>query len=292
MVQTGPFGTLLKVPNSQNKEKGSEYAMEYFDSHAHYNDEQFLEDRDELIQELYKQGVTKLICAGYNIESSKQANNIAKKYPHIFTICGISPNDVDNSVDNQEDDKINNEITTIKEMASSYNKVVAIGEIGLDYYWKQENKEIQKQYFIKQIQVANELNLPIVVHTREAVQDTIAILKQHTPNKKGIMHCCPFNRELVKEALKLGFSISFAGPVTFKNAKNADEIIQLVPLEKMLIETDCPYLSPEPNRGKRNHSGNLKYIVEKIAKVKQLTNEEIASITYQNACKIFNIKEI
>lgn len=255
--------------------------MQYFDSHAHYNDEKFGEDRDQLIQRLYEQGITKIICAGYDIGSSSEAIKIANQYSHIYTTCGISPNDVTQDVEH--------DLRKIREIAKD-KKVKAIGEIGLDYYWNKENKEIQKQYFVKQIQIANELDLPIVIHTREAVQDTLIILKQNTPTKKGIMHCCPLNKELVKEALKLGFYISFAGPVTFKNVKNADEIIQLVPLEKMLIETDSPYLSPEPNRGKRNDSGNLKYIVEKIAKVKQIEEKEIASITYQNACRIFEIE--
>lgn len=254
--------------------------MEYFDSHAHYNDEKFAQDREELIERLYNQGVTKLICAGYNIESSYQAIEIAKQYPHIYTTCGISPNDIEKEVDN--------DLTKIEELAKQ-EKVVAIGEIGLDYYWNKEHKEQQKQYFVKQIQLANQLNLPIVVHTREAVQDTVDILKQYTLNKRGVMHCCPLNRELVKETLKLGFYISFAGPITFKNAKNAEEIIKLVPFDRMLIETDSPYLSPEPNRGRRNDSGNLKYIVEKIATVKQIAKEEIAKITYQNACNLFNL---
>ncbi len=136
------------------------------------------------------------------------------------------------------------------------------------------------------------MNLPIVIHTREAVNDTLEILKQNTVNKKGVFHCCPLNRELVKEALKLGFYISFAGPVTFKNSKNASEIIELVPQDKILIETDSPYLSPEPHRGKRNDPRNVRYIAQKIAEVKQIPIEEIAKLTYENTCRIFNIKNI
>ncbi len=168
---------------------------------------------------------------------------------------------------------------------------MAIGEIGLDYYWNKENKDIQKHVFIEQIKIANEMNLPIVIHTREAVNDTLEILKQNTVNKKGVFHCCPLNRELVKEALKLGFYISFAGPVTFKNSKNANEIIELVPQDKILIETDSPYLSPEPHRGKRNDPRNVKYIAQKIAEVKQIPIEEIAKLTYENTCRIFNINK-
>ena len=180
-----------------------------------------------------------------------------------------------------EKNKKNKEIKKIENIAKA-DKVVGIGEIGLDYYWNKENKELQQMAFINQIKLANKLNLPIIIHTREAVMDTIKILKENTPNKKGVFHCCPLNKELVKEGLNLGFYISLAGPITFKNSKNADEIIQMIPLEKMLIETDSPYLAPEPNRGTRNDSRNLKYLVEKIAQVKQIEPEEIAEITYNN----------
>ncbi len=175
------------------------------------------------------------------------------------------------------------------EELSLNKKIVAIGEIGLDYYWNTENKELQQYAFIEQIKLANKLNLPIVIHTREAVQDTLEILKKNPVNKKGVFHCSPLNRELVKEALKLEFYISFAGPVTFKNSKNANEIINMVPENKMLIETDSPYLAPEPHRGTRNDPRNVKYIAEKIAEVKEIQVEEIARITYENACRVFNI---
>lgn len=261
--------------------------MNFFDSHAHYNDEKFDEDREDLIKEIYKDGVNKLINAGYNLESSKYALEIAKKYDWIYTISGISPNDIRNT-----EIEIEKQIKELEEFLNyemSTNKIVAIGEIGLDYYWNEDNKKLQKIAFIKQIELANKYNLPIVIHTREAVMDTLQILKENEPLKKGVFHCCPLNRELVKEALKLGFYISFAGPVTFKNSKNANDIIDMVPLDKILIETDSPYLSPEPNRGKRNDSRNVKFIAEKIANVKQMNLEEIANITYKNACEIFKI---
>ena len=175
----------------------------------------------------------------------------------------------------------------IKEIAKKNNKVVAIGEIGLDYHWNTENKDLQKKAFIEQIKIANELNLPIVIHTREAVMDTLEILKSNPVTKKGVFHCCPLNRELVKEGLKLDFYISFAGPVTFKNSKNANEIITMVPNEKILIETDSPYLSPEPLRGRRNDPRNVKYVAQKIAEVKGLSLEEVADITSKNAKEFF-----
>lgn len=182
------------------------------------------------------------------------------------------------------------DLKVIEELSLN-KKIVAIGEIGLDYYWNAENKELQQYAFIEQINLANKLNLPIVIHTREAIQDTLEILKKNPINKKGVFHCCPLNRELVKEALKLGFYISFAGPVTFKNSKNADEIINMVPLDKMLIETDSPYLAPEPNRGTRNDPRNVKYVATKIATIKEMNIEEIANITYKNACRMFQIKQ-
>ena len=150
----------------------------------------------------------------------------------------------------------------------------------MDYYWNKENKEYQKRAFIEQINLANEVDLPIVIHSRDAISDTLEILKNNKVNRKGVFHCCMLNRELVKEALKLGFYISFAGPVTFKNSKNAQEIIKMVPNERFFIETDSPYLSPEPNRGKRNDSRNLKYIVEKIAKEKDIDIEKVAAVSY------------
>jgi len=255
--------------------------MEIFDSHSHYNDEKFNEDREEILNEVYKSGVTKLVVAGYSLKSSKEAIQIANEHEFIYAICGVSPNDVEGLQ--------NDYLKQIGKMASN-KKVVAIGEIGLDYYWNKDNKELQKKVFKEQIELANELDLPIVIHTREAVMDTINILKNEIECKNtGVFHCCPLNIELIKEALKLGYYISFAGPVTFKNSKNANQVIEIVPLDRILVETDCPYLSPEPLRGTRNDSRNLKYTIAKIAEVKNIEVEEIAKITYENAKRIFKI---
>ncbi len=260
--------------------------MEFFDTHAHYNDEKFDEDREQIIQETYKSGISKFVVAGYNIESSKKAIELSNKYEFMYSICGISPNDIP-----QSEEKLWKDIEEISKIIKQNNnkKLVAIGEIGLDYYWEKENKELQKQAFIAQIKLANELNLPIVIHSRDASVDTIQILKDNPVNKKGIFHCCQLNQELVRQALELGFYISFAGPITFKNSKNAPDVVKMVPLEKILIETDSPYLSPEPNRGKRNDSRNVKYVAEKIAEIRDTSIGEIAKITYENAIRIFNI---
>lgn len=260
--------------------------MEFFDSHSHYNDEKFNEDREKIIEDTYKEGITKFVCAGYDIESSRFSLKLANEHEYIYSICGISPNDVPEDFSSIEEmlEELEN---IIKDDIK--NKIVAIGEIGLDYYWNKENKNIQKELFIKQIELANEYNLPIVIHTREAVDDTIKVLKENKVKNTGVFHCCPLNRELVKQAMQLGFYISFAGPVTFKNSRNAEEIVKIVPLDRILIETDSPYLAPEPKRGTRNDCRNVKYIAEKIALFKGISIEEVAKHTYENAIKVFKI---
>lgn len=268
--------------------------MELFDSHAHYDDKKFDEDRESIIEQIYSLGITKFFSAGYNLESSKKGAELADKYSYIYTTAGISPNDVNDTIEETKQDILELEqfIAKYKEEKNNQNKsdkIVGIGEIGLDYHWNSQNKEIQLFAFKEQIKLANKLNLPIAIHTREAVMDTLEILKQNPLNKKGVFHCCPFNRELIKEGLKLGFYISVAGPVTFKNSKNAEEIVNIIPLDRLLIETDSPYLAPEPVRGTRNDSRNVKYIAQKIAEFRNMTVEEIAKITYENAKTLYKI---
>ena len=260
--------------------------MEFFDTHSHYNDEKFDADREKIIKKTKEDGITRFNCVGYDIPSSKLSVQIANKYNFIYSICGVSPNDVVEN-ENQVQAQVNQIEELLKENES--HKIVAVGEIGLDYHWNSQNKEIQKETFKRQIELANKYELPIVIHTREAVYDTLEILKQNEVIKKGIFHCCPLNRELVKEGLKLGFYISFAGPITFKNSKNAEEVVKLVPINRILIETDSPYLAPEPKRGTRNDSRNVKIVAQKIADFKKLTLQEVAAATYNNALKIFEI---
>ncbi|MBP3255356.1 MAG: TatD family hydrolase [Clostridia bacterium] len=255
--------------------------MKFIDAHSHYNDEQFDDDLDEVIKRTKNEGITKIICAGYDIHSSKKSIEISSKYDFIYSTCGISPNDVPENLENI--DELMKELETL----AINKKIIAIGEIGLDYHWNTENKEIQKEFFIRQIELANKYDLPIQIHTREAVMDTIQILKEHPVKRKGMFHCCPLNRELVKEALKLGFYISFAGTVTFKNSKNAEEIVNMVPLNRIITETDSPYLAPEPKRGTRNECMNVKHIVQKIADFKNISIEEVAEQTYNNVLDLF-----
>ena len=259
--------------------------MEFLDSHAHLDDDAFEGAREQIILEIKKAGITKVISAGYSLEGSKKAIELSKKYDFIYATCGISPNDIP-----QTEEELWKVLEQIEDLVKNNDKVLAIGEIGLDYHWNKENIDLQKLAFVTQIKMANELGKPIVIHTREAVMDTVTILKENKVENKGVFHCCPLNRELVKEALQLGFYISFAGPVTFKNSKNANEIIQMVPLDKILIETDSPYLSPDPFRGKRNEPRNVKLVAQKIADVKNISLENIANITFENAKKIFQIK--
>lgn len=265
-----------------------EEKMQLFDTHAHYNDEKFDEDRQQVIKEVYEAGVTRLVNAGYSLQSSKKAWEIAKNYPWMYVTCGISPNDIPDT--KREIDK---QIKDLKDFTISIKeKVVAIGEIGLDYHWNKENAELQHYAFINQIKLANELDLPIVIHTRDAVNDTIDILRNKVQVKnKGIFHCCPLNRELVKQALNMDFYISFAGPITFKNSKNADEIVGMTQMDRIVIETDSPYLAPEPHRGTRNNSMNVRYVAEKIAEIRSMNVEDVAEQTYKNALKVFKIEK-
>lgn len=254
--------------------------MEFFDSHAHYNDEKFELDRNEILEKIYAENVTQITCAGYNIKSSELAIKLSNEYDFIYATVGISPNDID---------KIGVDTVQIIQKLAQNDKVVAIGEIGLDFYWNKENKSKQKEFFIRQIELANQLDLPIVIHCRDAVMDTLDILKNKiNAKKRGIFHCCMLNKELIKEAVKLGFYISFSGNITFKSAK-PEASINEVPLDKILIETDSPYLTPEPFRGIRNDSRKVKLVAQKIAEIKAMDLEEIAKITYENAKKIYDI---
>ena len=258
--------------------------MEYFDTHAHYDDDKFNEDREEVIEKIFNAGVTKCINMGCDIESSQKAIEIANNNDFIYAAVGLHPEEIP-----QSEEEMWKTILQIKDLAVQNKKVVAIGEIGLDYYWNKETKELQKQAFINQIELANELKLPVSIHTRDAIDDMISIIRNYKIENGGVLHCCPFNRELVKHGLENGLYIGFGGTSTFKNSKNAKEIVNMVPENRILIETDSPYLSPEPKRGTRNDSSNLQYVVEKLAEYKDMEPEKMAKLTYENAKKLFKI---
>ena len=250
-----------------------------FDSHAHYTDKAFNDDRENMLGSLRESGICGVINCGADIESSVFSVELANKYDYIYAACGIHP---------EEADKIpENYIEIIRNLATN-EKCVAIGEIGLDYYWRQDTKEKQKELFENQILLSKELDLPIIVHDREAHGDTLEILKKHKP--KGVLHCFSGSPETAEEILKLGMYIGLGGALTFKNARKAVEVAQMLPLDRLLLETDCPYMAPVPFRGKRNYSGYIPYIAEKIAEIKGIDPQTVLDITSENAKKLFDLK--
>lgn len=244
-----------------------------FDTHSHYTDGQF-DDRDILLPRLNEEGVSEIITCGTDINSSIESIALAQKYPFVYASVGFHP---------EELTRTDVDIAALKKLINEH--VVAIGEIGLDYYWNKENKEKQKDGFIKQILLAKELSLPVIVHDREAHGDTLEILKEYKP--KGVLHCFSGSSEMAKEIIKLGMYIGVGGVLTFKNAKNLPEVVYNTPLDRILLETDAPYLAPVPFRSKRNDSSLIPYIAEKIGDIKGKSKEEILKITKENAYRLF-----
>lgn len=247
-----------------------------FDTHAHYDDEVFSLDFDDLVFSLKQAGVGGIITCGCDKESSLKAIDLAEKYDIIYAAVGIHPGNVDDG------DTMND----IKPLLS-HKKCVAVGEIGLDYYWRQDNKELQKEIFIAQLELAKEYNLPVLVHDRDAHADTLEILKAHKPN--GVVHAFSGSVEMAREITKLGMYLGVGGVLTFKNAKALPSVVSDTPMDKILLETDAPYLAPEPFRGKTNHSALIKYTAEKMAEIKGISTDEVLALTFKNAKILFNI---
>ncbi len=253
-----------------------------FDTHTHYDDEKFKEDRYETIKKAGDSGVSYILNASSDIESIAFSTSLSQKFDFVYAAVGIHPHYVGEIEDNI--------VETLKEYAKN-SKVVAIGEIGLDYYYDNSPREIQKYWFSKQINLAKDVGLPVIVHDREAHEDIMDIIKNEDAQKVGgVLHCFSGSVEMARELLRLNFYISVGGTVTFKNAKKVIDVVKYVPLDRLLIETDCPYLTPEPYRGKRNDSGYIRLVAEKIAAIKGISFEEIAGVTMSNAKKLFRIK--
>lgn len=250
-----------------------------FDTHAHYDDEQFDSDRSELLASLTGKGITGVISCGVNAESSKANIDLSEKYPFIYVAVGYHGL---NTEDLTED-----YLEILKDLIKN-EKTVAIGEIGLDYHYEKETRDIQLKIFREQIELANEYDLPVIVHDREAHEDTLNILKELKP--KGVIHCFTGSVEMAKEIVKLGMYIGLGGAVTFKNAIKPVEVAKYVPSDRLLVETDCPYMTPVPHRGKRNDSSLIPYTAERIAEVRGVTAQEILNLTAENAKTLFNIK--
>lgn len=253
--------------------------MMLFDTHAHYDDEQFDLDRDDLLSSMEENGVGLIFNPGCDIKTSEFAIKLADKYKFIYAGVACHP---------EHSKDINDEDFLKIEKMIKHPKVKAIGEIGLDYYWDTSYKDKQKEVFIKQMQMAEKYNLPVIIHDREAHEDCLEIVKQF-PRVIGVYHCYSGSAEMAKVLIKLGYYISFTGVITFKNARKSLEVIEQIPLDRIMIETDSPYLSPVPNRGKRNSSLNVKYIAEKIAEVRNLSVDEVITITTENGKRFYNI---
>ena len=253
----------------------------YFDTHAHYDDKAFDNDRHALLARLNSEGVDYILDPGCDLASSRAAIALAERFDFVYAAVGFHP---------EELERYSEEAFQQMEALVAHPKCVAIGEIGLDYYWDASHKAEQKALFRRQIDLALGLDKPVIVHDREAHGDCMEIVRDY-PGLRGVFHCYSGSAEMAEELLKRGWYLGFDGPVTYKNARKALEVLELCPLERILIETDSPYLSPVPMRGKRNDSGNLPYIVDKIAEVKGLRHETVAAATLANGLRLFGIGE-
>lgn len=252
-----------------------------FDTHAHVNDEAFNEDREEVLESIKNSEVKCFVNVADSIESAKKSIEMANTYEFVYAAVGIHPHEA-STIQPQDMD-------ILREL-SKEKKVVAIGEIGLDYYYDFSPKEVQKKWFAEQIQLAEELDLPYIVHSRDASQDTLEIIKKYTEKSRFVLHCYSQSAEMVKQYVDIGGYISFAGPITFKNALNLQKALQAVPLDRLMIETDSPYLSPVPMRGKRNNPMNVRYVAEKISELLNIPYANLCQLTYDNAKRFFAIK--
>ncbi len=252
-----------------------------FDTHAHYDDEAFSEDRDELLEGLQQNGIGAVVNVAAAHESLQDCLDLAHRYRHVYCALGIHP---DNCGDMEEA-----WIDEIRELSAD-EKVVAIGEIGLDYYWDNVAHDVQKDWFVRQLQLAREVNLPVIIHSREAAADTMQIMKEnHAQQIGGVVHCYSYSKEQAREYVKMGFYIGVGGVVTFKNARKLKEVVEDIPLSRIVLETDCPYLAPVPYRGKRNSSLYLPYVVEQIASIKHVSYQEVIDTTEQNAYDMYRL---
>lgn len=250
------------------------------DTHAHYDDEQFDADREEVLGSMQEGGVGLIVDAGSTLESWKKITDLTERWPFLYGAIGIHPDEV-GSLDEARMAEM--------EQLLDLDKIVAVGEIGLDYYWDKEQHELQKKWFIRQLELARRKNMPVIIHSREAAADTMEIMRQHGAGMQAVIHCYSYSPEMAREYVKMGYYIGIGGVVTFKNAKKLKQVVEEIPLASIVLETDCPYLAPEPYRGKRNCSLYLPYVAEKIGEIKGVSAEEVVRATEENSRKLYRL---
>ena len=251
-----------------------------FDSHAHYDDEAFNEEREAILNSLPKNGISPIVNVSAQLSGVTATVELTEKYPFIYGSVGVHPDHVGELSEEK--------IQWMKELAGR-EKIVAVGEIGLDHYWDTESDEVQRKWFIRQLELAGEVKKPVIIHSREAAADTMYIMKNYAQGLDGVIHCYSYSREMAEEYVKMGFYIGIGGVVTFKNAKKLKDVAAAIPIEKIVLETDCPYMAPEPYRGKRNQSSYIQYVAEKIAELKEMSPEEVIAVTEKNARDLYGI---
>lgn len=250
------------------------------DTHAHYDDEQFDADRESLLGEMEAGGIGLIINAGSTIASWDKIIKLTEEYPFVYGAVGVHPDEA-GTLDEKQ-------FGRMKELLVR-EKIVAVGEIGLDYYWDRESHDLQKKWFIRQLELAREKNMPVIIHSREAAADTFQIMKQHAQGMKAVIHCYSYSAEMAAEYVKMGYYIGVGGVVTFKNAKKLKQVVKEIPLENIVLETDCPYLAPVPFRGKRNSSLYLMYVAEEIAEIKDVAVEKVIRQTEENSRNLYDL---
>jgi len=250
------------------------------DTHAHYDDEAFDEDRDTLLREMKDAGVTAIVNAAASLKSTASTGRLVEQYPFVYGMAGVHPDEVG---------ELNEETFSWLKKAAQKDKIIAIGEIGLDYYWDKEQHDQQKYWFVRQLQLARELGLPVVVHSREAAQDTLDIVKEYASDLICDIHCFSYGVEMAREYLNRGHYLGVGGVVTFKNGRKLKEVVEYMPLDRLLLETDCPYLAPVPYRGKRNSSLYLPHVVDAIAQIKGVSPEKVVEVTCDNAKRFYRL---
>ncbi len=259
--------------------------LKIFDTHAHYNDKVYENDLDEVLNNCFENGVDKIVNVGYDIESSRISIGLAKRYKQVYASIGIHPYD---AKQNLEKDIV--KIDNILSKGIEKNKIVAIGEIGLDYHYDNIDKTCQKNYFLKQLELAKKYNLPAIIHSRDANQEMYNIIKEEKDmNGKLLFHCFDPDEQIARLVIDRGYMIALGGNITYKRKQSSIDIIKRIPIKQIVVETDCPYLSPEPSRGKRNDSRNISYILERLAEIKEMNLIEMSDIIYDNSLRFFNI---